>query len=111
MPLGIFVIALLFVNVSFTAVLIAGHPTQEIKLACIWASVSLTVFILVVVTVLLWFKPAYGIHISNARVEIIIDVTSELIDQVWRDFISEGATVTIMEQPDEKYRVEAAFGT
>jgi len=56
-PLGFFVLALLIVETFLATVLIFSGIKEENKMIGLWIGISLFVVIIMVVSILVWFKP------------------------------------------------------
>lgn len=98
---------LLVVEGILAIAIVKGNLRYTVKLGCIFGGVSFFLIMVTAVTTLLWFKPAHS-GISK-RVETITDVPADMLEQVWSDFLSEGADVETLNQFDGKYTLKAVF--
>lgn len=56
-PLGFFVLALLIVETFLGAVLVAADLESFLQEACVWSGIGMFVLVVVLVFLLVWFKP------------------------------------------------------
>ena len=79
-PLGFFVLALLIIESFLSIVLLAGNLQEENKMIGIYIGISLFIAVIIVVFILVWFKPK----------NLTFDKESHLIDQGKASFGSDG---------------------
>jgi uncharacterized membrane protein (DUF485 family) len=69
-PLGLYVLALLIVETFLAAVLIGSNLDPNDKVVGMWAGVGMFVLVVVIVTILVWFKPSHLTYDKSAHLEV-----------------------------------------
>lgn len=73
-PLGFFVLALLIVEAFLGSVLVGSDLTPEKKFYAVWIGVGMFLLVIVIVSILVWFKPRnlmfdqYGHLVDSGRI-------------------------------------------
>lgn len=112
-PFGFLLLVLLTAELVLALAITIGKLPREAVLGCLLAGILFPAIMIAVVTVLLWTRPPCSVFERQAnsarRAEVIIDVAPSLLENIWQDFLSEGADVAATRQPDGRYTVEALF--
>ena len=56
-PLAFFTLCLLIVEAFLASAIIGGNLERTLKIQCVWAGIALFVFVIITVSLFVWFKP------------------------------------------------------